>query len=364
MTELAYWLALARVPGIGPQRFQLLREHFPNPAEIFTTPLAELKSLRLPKQALDAIAQPDWRTIERELAWAEQPDQHILTPASPNYPQLLASISDAPPILYSKGNIALLNTPQLAIIGSRNPTKTGAETAYQFAHCLAEQGLTITSGLALGIDGASHRGALAASGATIAVTGTGLNRVYPAQHHELARQIAEQGLLVSEFAPDTPAKTQHFPRRNRIISGLSHGVIVVEAAIKSGSLITARSALEQGREVFAIPGSIHNPLSRGCHQLIRQGAKLVECAEDILEELQNIPINHGVTNEQTSKPSSQPKLEPDEVKILAAVGYESTSADVIIDRSGLSPAEVMPGLLTLELKGHILSSRGGYTRKH
>lgn len=247
------------------------------------------------------------------------------------------------------------------MVGSRNPSASGTENAREFSYHLASSGITITSGLAIGIDGACHNGALEAGGLTIAVTGTGLDRVYPASQHQLAHDIAESGVLVSEFPPGTEARAANFPRRNRIISGLSLGTLVIEAAQKSGSLITARLASEQGREVFAIPGSIHNPLARGCHSLIRQGAKLVETAGDVLEELAPLigSLNPLSETEQMNSPPSENMLAPEYQKLLECMGFDPVQADLLIDRSGLTPEEVSSMLILLELEGHVSSAPGG-----
>ncbi len=279
---LRYWLALNRTPGVGTVTFHDLLERYGDPAGVFTSGTAH-PSLSPASSAW--LKDPDWDLVDQDLRWLEGPDNHLLTLGHPDYPTLLAELPDAPPLLFVHGDPGVLSLPQLAIVGSRNPTPGGESTARDFARHLAAAGVTVTSGLALGVDGAAHEGALDAEGVTVAVMGTGLDRVYPARHRDLAHRIAVRGALVSEFAPGTPPKGDHFPRRNRIISGLSLGTLVVEAALRSGSLITARLASEQGREVFAIPGSIHNPLARGCHALIRQGAKLVETGQDILDEL-------------------------------------------------------------------------------
>lgn len=297
-----------------------------------------------------------------DLRWAEQPNNYLITLQDPNYPELLREIPDPPPLLFVHGDPEVLCTPQLAMVGSRNPSMAGSETAREFAYHLATSGLSITSGLAIGIDGASHTGALDAGGITIAVTGTGLDRVYPASQHDLAHKIAENGALVSEFPPQTPVRPGNFPRRNRIISGLSLGTLVVEAAQKSGSLITARMASEQGREVFAIPGSIHNPLARGCHGLIRQGAKLVETAADVLEELAPLiqdmhPPDHAYPA-QTPDPQ-QHKLDPEYMLILECMGYDPVHIDLLIERSGLTAEVVSSMLILLELEGHVSSAPGG-----
>ncbi|MGD8910288.1 MAG: DNA-processing protein DprA, partial [Chromatiales bacterium] len=262
--EQAAWLLLSQAPGIGSRYFQRLLERFGRAADALQAPRNQLQAVGLPHRAIEALKQMREETIAPTLDWLAQPGHLILTLADSDYPELLRQIDDPPPVLYLIGNTELLHQPQLAVVGSRNPTPNGLGNAREFARTLASAGLCITSGLAIGIDGAAHEGALS-NGSTIAVLGTGPDRIYPASHHELAHRIADNGLLISEFAPGTPARAENFPRRNRIISGLSLGTLVVEAAAQSGSLITARLALEQGREVFAIPGSIHNPQARGCH---------------------------------------------------------------------------------------------------
>ncbi len=314
------------------------------------------------KTRASALRSPDLAALDADLAWLAGPDRHLVPLTSPHYPPLLAATSDAPPALYVRGSLEVLGTPQLAIVGSRHPTASGRDTAFQFAAHLARCGLAITSGLAEGIDGASHRGALAAGGATIAVCGTGLERVYPEQHAELANAIAAAGALVSEFPPRTPPRKEHFPRRNRIISALSLGTLVVEAARQSGSLITARCAGEQGREVFAIPGSIHNPLSRGCHRLIRDGAKLVETADDILSELR-IPLA-AATAAPDAPRAPRPvqagdPLDKDYEILLDALGFDALGVDALVERSGLKPDEVASMLLILELRGLVEVRPGG-----
>lgn len=264
--------------------------------------------------------------------------------------------------MFVQGDVTLLNAWQLAIVGSRNPSSSGRESAYAFAEYLASGDLIITSGLAMGIDAAAHQGALAGGGKTIAVVGTGLDRVYPAKHHDLAHQIVEKGALVSEFPLGTPPKAENFPRRNRIISGLSLGTMVVEAAIRSGSLITARMAMEQGREVFAMPGSIHNPLARGCHRLIREGAKLVESAEDIIEELGALAGVKPMQNDNKSTNKSAANLskkDPEYQLLFEKMGFDPIHIDVLISRSGLTADVVSSMLLLLELQGQVASLPGG-----
>lgn len=332
---------------------------------------AELRVFGLPDAALSYLAAPDWGQVERDLAWLVQPRNHLVTLQDGDYPRLLQEIHEAPPVLFVHGEREVLAMAQLAIVGTRHPTAGGRQIARDFAHFLADAGLVITSGLALGIDAEAHRGALAASaGRTIAVLGTGTDRVYPAEHRELAHAIAERGALVSEFTPGTPALAEHFPRRNRIISGMTLGVLVVEAALKSGSLITARLAADQGREVFAIPGSIHNPLARGCHGLIREGAKLVETAADIIDELGPLatvalsPLRKDAAPKATvGVDDSRPVLAPEYQDLLAQLSAAPVAIDELVERSGLTVEVVSSMLLILELQGFVAAAPGGlYTR--
>ncbi|MFZ0790047.1 MAG: DNA-processing protein DprA, partial [Chromatiaceae bacterium] len=319
--------------------------------------------------AVAALAAPDRARIDAALAWAEQPGAHILTPSDPRYPPLLAEIADAPTVLFVRGDPLLLAEPQIAIVGSRNPTPVGREVTRELASRLAAFGLVITSGLAVGVDGVAHTGALE-TGRTIAVLGTGPDRVYPAVHRELARAIAEHGALVSELAPGEGPLAGHFPRRNRIISGLSLGTLVTEAALNSGSLITARQALEQGREVLAVPGSVRNPLARGCHALIRDGARLVENADDVLAEL--APLLRGIlgtagvmgatsVQAQPGEPQTEPQagLDPEYSRLLDAMGYDPMAPDEMVRATGLPIESLSSMLLVLELEGHVSSCDGG-----
>jgi len=351
-------LALLRAPGIGPARFARLLERFGSAAAVFAADGVALRSLELPDAALDYLRRPDWRRVEEDLTWLERPGNHLLRLDDPRYPPLLRQIAYSPPLLFVHGDPDCLRLPQLAIVGSRNPTPLGRETAQRFAAHLAECGLLITSGLAFGIDAAAHQGALT-GGRTIAVMGTSLDRVYPAQHRDLAHAIAERGALVSEFPTGASLAAGNFPQRNRLISGLALGVLVVEAAARSGSLITARLALEQGREVFAVPGSIHNPLAKGCHALIRQGAKLVETAEDILEELGALA---ATTHETALGPSVTPSAAPldeDYRQLLVAMGDEPVGIDLLVDRCRLTAEAVSSMLLILELEGYVAAIPGG-----
>lgn len=307
------------------------------------------------------------------LDWLGQdPRNQLIALHDPAFPPQLAHLPDPPAALFCIGDAGLLSQPQLAIVGSRAATTGGLTNARAFARHLAQQGLIITSGLALGIDAEAHRGALLTPTPTIAVMGTGPDIIYPRQHARLAEEIVERGgLLLTEWPPGTAPRRENFPRRNRLISGLAEGVLVVEAGIHSGSLITARLAAEQGREVFAIPGSIHNPQSRGAHRLIREGAKLVETAQDILEELapalntylqtaeETEPGKEDHTTSSTAIDDSVPSLDPDHARILELMGFDPISADILIERSGLTPAEVSSILLMLELSGQVATMPGG-----
>lgn len=303
-------------------------------------------------------------------SWLAQPGHHLVTRDDPLYPPRLRQIERAPPALFVLGDPELLRLPQIAIVGSRNPTPSGQENAEAFAASLARAGLIVTSGLALGIDAAAHQGALSANGLTIAVCGTGLDRVYPARNRALAHEIARHGALVSEFPPGMPALAGNFPRRNRLISGLSLGVLVVEAALQSGSLITARLAGAQGREVFAIPGSIHSPLARGCHRLLREGAKLVESAQDILEEIGPL-LNHDqpgmeITGAGRTPDEASPRGQddPEYGRLLQAIGFGPARIDQLVERTGLTAEALASMLLILELRGEVALVPGGaYQRK-
>ncbi len=357
MSELPAWLRLLRTSGIGPVAFCKLLDHFGSPTLAVAASKEQWLAAGMNERQITSLSgpQPD---IEADLTWLEKNNHNIVTLTDPCYPEQLKNIPSAPPLLYTVGDVDLLKHPQLAIVGSRNVSRSGESTTRAFAEHLAASGLGITSGLALGVDAAAHEGALKANGITLAVMGTGLDRVYPARNKYLADQIAEQGVLVSEFPLGTRPSAMNFPRRNRIISGLSLGTLVVEAALKSGSLITARYATEQGREVFAIPGSIHSPLAKGCHQLIRQGAKLVETSKDILEDLAaQIDIAVRPTLKETK---SDDFLDLDHKRVLSAIDYHPTSVDMIIIGSGLSAQEVSSILLIMELNGYIAAEPGGY----
>ncbi|MEO8409407.1 MAG: DNA-processing protein DprA [Propionivibrio sp.] len=354
MNPFANWLRLTLVPGIGGETQRKLLTAFGLPDAIFAASRRELRGVIGDKAIALLLDTDNAAAIAQACAWADGNDQHLLTLADTAYPQALLQIADPPTLLYVRGRLELLNRPVLAIVGSRHPTPQGLQNAERFAAAFAEAGLTIVSGLALGIDAAAHRGALAAGGDTIAFIGTGIDRIYPARNRDLALQIGERGTIVSEFPLGTPVMAANFPRRNRLISGIARGVLIVEAATESGSLITARLAAEQGREVFAIPGSIHSPQSRGCHKLIKQGAKLVETASDVLEELGWFAGPRVIV----APPADEGPTGPDD-ELLVALGFDPCGLDELAARSGRSAAELSGQLLQLELAGRVASLPGG-----
>ncbi len=362
-TNLRHWLALNLCnPVLGARRAHQLIQHFGSIEAIFAASETGLRTTGLSNQAVAGILKPDWDAVEAAQAWADAPGRRLLCYADPGYPALLRQISDPPLLLYCEGNIELLSQPVLAIVGSRSPTPSGSETAYAFSAQLARLGFVICSGMALGIDAAAHRGCLAVAGNTIAVVGTGLDRVYPARHAELLAQIKSSGVVISEFPLGTPPLGRHFPQRNRIISGLTHGVLVVEAGVQSGSLITAHQALEQGREVFAIPGSIHNPNSKGCHHLLREGAKLVDSVNDILDELGGVvqPTNESIGTEVSAH---DPELANEYQALLGVIDSTPASVEQIVERSGLTPDVVCSMLLLLEMQDFVhITANGQYCR--
>ena len=373
--ELADWLRLGLTPGVGNTTARRLLTAFGLPNQVFVATAHSLEQLVGARVSAALHSEPAELPALLDLTWQwlqASPQQHrVLTLGDPAYPQSLLHMEDPPLLLYAMGapeswtadGISTSMARSVAIVGSRNPTPQGAINAREFSRALAQQGLTIVSGLALGVDGAAHEGALegAAPGqlATIAVVGTGLDRVYPRQHRDLAHRIAQRGVLLSEYPLGTPPISANFPRRNRVIAGLSCGTLVVEAALKSGSLITARLAAEQGKEVFAIPGSIHAPQSRGCHALIRQGAKLVESAQDVLEELK-IPATTvpGLPQEGVSAPGAAASDETED-PVLAALGYDPMGLDALIARTGMDASTLQVALLELELDGRIARLPGG-----
>ncbi|AOE51008.1 DNA protecting protein DprA [Kangiella sediminilitoris] len=369
--EKRAWLALSHI-NISSNKLQQFLERYSSICELFELSEKQLVQLGFRaglKERLDNVTDD---IIEHDLSWFDSDNKHLIPFNSPDYPALLKEVESAPKLLFVQGNKELLNQYQIAIVGSRNPTPQGKENAANFAKTLAQAGAVITSGMALGVDGCAHQAALDQGLPTVAVAGTGLDRVYPASHKDMAQDIVEHGALVSEFALGKGVRASHFPARNRIIAGMSLGTLVVEAAIKSGSLITARLAMEQGREVFAIPGSIHNPLARGCHALIKQGVKLVETAEEIIEELQALALwqaqswqtSNNLGGGETQKRSSNEfELDDDYQKLMQVIDYDTTSMDSIIDRSGLEIDVVSHMLLLLELNNHIVSVAGGYQRR-
>ena len=352
---LASWLQLTITPGLGAAAIRGMLREFGLPESVLSRSRADLARYATPA-ALEALHSDDVAAaVRRAIEWVEQPQHFIVTLADTQYPRGLLEISDPPVLLYAVGRLELLQGASLAVVGSRNASAQGESNAESFARVLSESGLTIVSGLALGIDAAAHRGGLAGPGSTIAVLGTGIDVVYPRRNGELSREIAQRGLLVSEFPLATPPAAYNFPRRNRLISGLTRGCLVVEAALASGSLITARAAADQGREVFAIPGSIHSPLYKGCHALIKAGAKLVESADDVLAELSGFRRSGYAS-------TTAPVLDAsgtDETALLARMGHEPVDIDSLCSIAGMSPEQVSAELLRLELDGRVTALPGG-----
>jgi DNA processing protein len=355
--DLAGWLRLQQTDGVGAIAARALLRHFGTPQAIFNASFDALCVIVRPAQAGALLAPGDAllaTSRERTLAWLQRPGNAVLTQNDGAYPPYLLELPDPPVLLYVKGRARLLREPALAVVGSRNASAQGVANATVFARALSDAGLVIVSGLALGIDAAAHRGGLAGAASSIAVIGTGADIVYPRRNHDLAHHLAEEGCIVSEYPPGTPACRANFPRRNRLISGLARGVLVIEAAAQSGSLITARLAAEQGRDVFAIPGSIHAALAKGCHALIKQGAKLVESANDILEEL-HLPAREPLARAQAAALAEF----GDEAALLLALGHDPAGADLLAQRSGWGAARVMAALSSLELSGLIERLPGG-----
>ncbi|WP_218813872.1 DNA-processing protein DprA [Rickettsiella endosymbiont of Dermanyssus gallinae] len=365
------WLAVYTVPQCGFATVLKLLAVFSTPTALLSASPEALSAAGISNALIAGLKKPDWKRVDACLTWREKPGRHILHWQNDLYPPLLREVASPPLVLFVEGDVSVLKDYQLAIVGTRQPSPIGLEIAHSFASELSQQGFVVTSGLARGIDGASHQGCLAASGKTIAVLGSGIGQIYPRCHRGLALQIVEKGgALISEFFPDVSPRTEHFPRRNRIISGLSVGVVVIEAAMRSGSLITARYAAEQGREVFAVPGSIANPLSRGCHALLKQGASLVESSHDILLGLSfatglfNVamgPIEGSFT--VTDRPDSKPGLDSDDIKLVECLGFETTTIDSLVMRTGLTADRLLARLALLELQGYISAVPGGYARK-
>ncbi|MER2491153.1 DNA-processing protein DprA [Catenovulum sediminis] len=361
MESLSNWLRLKQVRGVQTKHWlALLAKH--SLESILNSPSERLLAMGFKNEQIAQIQQPNSQEIEHQLNWLSAADKHHIVPFDDvRYPAKLKEISSPPLILYAIGDTSLLNEPQIALVGSRNASHYGCNNALSFAKDLSLRGLVVTSGFASGIDGNAHKGAIAGSGKTIAVFGTGPDVIYPSRHKSLYQEVLENGLILSEFPPGTQARPQHFPRRNRIISGLSLGVLVVEAAIKSGSLITAKYALEQDREVYAVPGSIHDPRSRGAHHLIQQGAKLVETTSDILEEVnqQIIQVELPLFAQKVEK-SDKENFTSNE--LLVNLDYEVTSIDELVARTQQSIEVVLSQLLDLELQGLIAATSGGYIR--
>lgn len=382
--DLPGWLRLTLAPGLGPVALRGLLRAFGLPAAILAASPAELRR-HLPDATLRALlAPPDTglqAQIDRTIAWMAEPGHHIVTLADLAYPANLLALADPPPLLYVRGRLELLAQPSLGIVGARHATLQGTQNAEAFAEALSQAGQTVISGLALGIDAAAHAGALRGRGSTVAVIGTGPDIVYPARNRALTEHIAAEGAILSEFPLGAPASRFHFPRRNRLIAALGQGVLVVEAALQSGSLITARLAAELGREVFAIPGSIHSPLSKGCHRLLRDGAKLVESAQDIFEELQGcaVPaeirtqtqvVNPAVTQSPTPDPGQarippppDGRLDTPDDPLLAALGYDPIPLDALCENLGQAASELAAQLFALELAGHIERLPGNVFRR-
>ena len=358
--ELAAWLRLSLARGLKPAVLRTLLDAFGLPEALLGQPFAAIAAASSEASARAVLAPPAPGFDEQlaaVLAWREGPGNQVLTLGDPAYPPTLLTMPDPPTLLYIKGKLELLHARSIAVVGSRSATPQGVEDAGRFARALSDAGLAVVSGLALGIDAAAHRGALAGPGSTVAVIGTGADMVYPSANHQLAHQIAAAGVIVSEWPLGTPARSAHFPQRNRLIAGLSSGVLIVEAAMRSGSLITARLANEMGRDVFAIPGSIHAPLSRGCHRMIKQGAKLVETPEDVLEELGvEIP---AVAPSLRAPSGIQTSLAPEARQLLDALGHSPATLEILATRTEMGEARLQATLLQLELAGHLSVLPGG-----
>lgn len=342
-----------------PQRalVALLRQ-FGGAEAVLGASRAELARIIAPAVVDLAVAPIDREALDATSRWLDDPSHHLIAWDDPDYPHALLELGNAPPALFYMGRRELLGRTAFAIVGSRHGTAQGLETAHEFAHALGATGLAIVSGLALGIDAAAHEGALGTAGSTLAVVGTGLDRVYPARNRDLAMRIARDGGLLSEYLPGTPPRRENFPRRNRLISGLARGVLVVEATLSSGSLITARLAGDQGRDVFAIPGSIHSPFSKGCHKLIREGAKLVETAQDVLDEFRGTAPDARAPGESSGEAS-----DADATTLLSAMGYDPVTVDALVERTGAPAESITSELVTLELAGRISALPGGYWQR-
>jgi DNA processing protein len=357
---LASWLQLSLTPGLGSATLRKLLSQFGLPEKVLAAGRANLARFASAQALQELESAAVANAVERALAWLEQPGNAVVTLADAAYPKLLLEITDPPAVLYCRGRTDLLNRPALAVVGSRNATSQGNSNAEQFARSFSTAGLTIVSGLAQGIDAAAHRGGLAAEGSTIAVLGTGVDIIYPRSNAALGAEIAASGLLLSEFPLGTNALAHNFPRRNRLISGLAQGCLVVEAALASGSLITARAAAEQGREIFAVPGSIHSPLSKGCHALIKTGAKLAESAEDVLSELSAFRRGGLASNRGAAYAGAASAIRDDaDEPLLACMGFDPADVDSLCARAGLPAERVSAELLRLELAGRVAVLPGG-----
>ncbi|MFY7698391.1 MAG: DNA-processing protein DprA [Legionella sp.] len=357
MSNKPYLLALNRMPHIGPRTIAKLLQGWPNLEELFQLSSDQLQRVGLSARQASAIASFNISKVESDFRWQEQPHHSLVTYGDADYPTLLNQIPDPPPVLYAIGDLACLQRPTVAIVGSRKPSIMGGKNARRFAADLARCQITVVSGLALGIDAEAHRGCLHVNGKTVAVIGTGIDRTYPSCHQSLAEKIAEAGLLLSEFPLGSLPIAGHFPRRNRIISGLSLATLVVEAAVKSGSLITAQLALEQNREVLAVPGSIHNPLAGGCHHLLKQGARLVASYKDILQELQLECVELAANTNQIAI-----SLASDDKNLVKWLGFDVVTVDQISQFSGWGIDKVVCHLAELELQGIVKAVAGGYMR--
>jgi len=357
------WLTLGLATGLRGNQLAALLDRFGSAAGAVAAAPSDLRAMGLKRRTIEDIVAPDHRALARCNDWLACTDHRVVTWTDPEYPHLLKSIYDPPVLLYVRGDADILNLPQLAIVGSRNATPGGCATARRFSAHLGQAGLCITSGLAIGIDACAHRGALDAGAATIAVCATGPDETYPARHAKLSDAVARGGAVVTEFPPGSPPRRAQFPQRNRLISGMSVGTLVVEAGLRSGALITARFASEQGREVFAVPGSIHSPTARGSHRLIRNGAKLVESVHDIIEELPAILGRVGECVEQNTA-GREPRMpmngDPEYQRLLEFIGWDPVTVDQLVNSSGLTPEEVSSMLLILELEECVEPLAGGY----
>ena len=357
--DAEHWLALCRAPGVGPRLSQVLLERFGSVRDACHARARDLAACGLPPAAVAAIRRPDADRLRQDMDWLAAAGHHLVVRGDAAYPPLLAATVDAPFVVFVAGDPALLVRPQIAVVGTRRPSATGVSMARELGRDLGRAGLVVTSGLALGVDAAAHAGALEAGAPTIAVLGCGIDLVYPRRHRELAARIERCGLLVSEFPPGVAPLARHFPRRNRIISGLSLGVLVVEAARRSGSLITARLAAEQGRDVFAVPGSVRNPMCAGTHTLLREGAALVEGVDDVLAELQPGLLPEPVPREPPASAPPLPETGREEARVLSALGYEAATLDDLAERTALTTRDLLGILLRLEIQGRVSARPGG-----